>query len=157
MGKALRRFETFVFELREVKYTRDDHTRRLLLPAKPHVRDEYKIFQTVDILLGAGAAVECTSDQLFTPLLVAAFNGNLALAKRLVAAGANLEAKNKQRFTAACIAAQQGHAELLSFLLDRSDLPLDHLEKSRFEQLAYRAVRRERILRGLKILERSGI
>lgn len=63
--------------------------------------------------------IESTTDQLFTPLLIAAFNGKLRLAKRLVAAGANIEAKNKQHYTAACIAAQEGHTDLLGFLLDR--------------------------------------
>eukprot|EP00904_Undaria_pinnatifida_P001089 jgi/Undpi1/10981/HiC_scaffold_30.g13282.m1 len=69
-------------------------------------------------LLKAGADTEATTDQLFTPLLIASFNGKLGLAKRLVAAGAKIEAKNKQQFTAACIAAQQGHVDLLGFLLD---------------------------------------
>lgn len=76
--------------------------------------------QGATALLKAGADTEATTDQLFTPLLIAAFNGKLELAKRLVAAGANVEAKNKQQFTAACIAAQQGHVDLLGFLLDRS-------------------------------------
>lgn len=76
--------------------------------------------QAAAALLKAGADTEATTDQLFTPLLIAAFNGKFELAKRLVAAGAKVEAKNKQQFTAACIAAQQGHVDLLGFLLDRS-------------------------------------
>lgn len=76
--------------------------------------------KAVDILLNAGADIESTTDQLFTPLLVATYNGKLQLAKRLVKAGANLEAKNKQQYTAVCVAAQQGHADILGFLVDRS-------------------------------------
>lgn len=63
--------------------------------------------------------LESTTDQLFTPLLIAAFNGKLELTKCLVAAGACIEARNKQHYTALGIAAQQGHASILGFLLDR--------------------------------------
>lgn len=87
--------------------------------------------QAVDILLKAGADLECTTDQLFTPLLIAAFNGKLLLAKRLVAAGANLKAKNKQQYTAVCIAAQQGHVDLLQFFVDRSGCGM--IKKSTWE------------------------
>lgn len=76
--------------------------------------------QAAAALLKAGADIEATTDQLFTPLLIASFNGKLDLVKSLVAAGAKIEAKNKQQFTALCIAAQQGHVDLLGFLLDRS-------------------------------------
>lgn len=75
--------------------------------------------QAADILLKAGADTECKTDQLFTPLLIASFNGKLGLVKRLVEAGANIEAKNKQLYTATCIAAQENHIDLLGFLLDR--------------------------------------
>lgn len=63
--------------------------------------------------------MESSTDQLFTPLLIASFNGNLRLAKILVSEGARIEAKNKQQYTAVCIAAQQGHVDLLGFLVDR--------------------------------------
>lgn len=75
--------------------------------------------QAVRILVNAGASLESTTDQLFTPLLIAAFNGKLKLVKFLVAAGAHIEARNKQHYTALGIAAQQGHAGILGFLLDR--------------------------------------
>ena len=90
------------------------HYQHIILPCAT------KKHQAAAALLKAGADTEATTDQLFTPLLIASFNGKLGLAKRLVAAGAKIEAKNKQQFTAACIAAQQGHVDLLGFLLDRS-------------------------------------
>lgn len=76
-------------------------------------------WQAVRALVNAGANVESTTDQLFTPLLIAAFNGKLELIKCLVAARAYIEARNKQHYTALGIAAQQGHADILGFLLDR--------------------------------------
>ena len=76
-------------------------------------------YQAARILLKAGANLESTTDQMFTPLLIAVFNGKLELAKSLVAAGASLEAKNKQQYTSLGIAAQQGHTGMLGFLLDR--------------------------------------
>lgn len=81
------------------------------------------IWQAVRILIKAGASLESTTDQLFTPLLIAAFNGKLELIKCLVAAGAHIEARNTQHYTALGIAAQQGYADILGFLLDRY-LPL---------------------------------
>lgn len=63
--------------------------------------------------------MESTTDQLFTPLLIAAFNGKLDLCKCLVAAGANVEARNKQNYTPLAIAVQQGHTDIIGFLLDR--------------------------------------
>lgn len=71
------------------------------------------------ILVNAGANLESTTDQLFTPLLIAAFNGQLELVKCLVTAGASIEARNKQHYTALGIAAQQGHIGIMGFLLDR--------------------------------------
>ncbi len=79
--------------------------------------DERK--QAVRILLKAGANLESTTDQMFTPLLIAVFNGKLKLAKSLVAEGARIEARNKQHYTSLGIAAQQGHTDLMGFLMDR--------------------------------------
>ncbi|CAN0534822.1 unnamed protein product, partial [Ectocarpus sp. 8 AP-2014] len=70
--------------------------------------------RVVEVLVSAGAKLESesTTDQLFTPLLIAVFNGKLGLSKCLVAAGANVEARNKQSYTSLTIAAQQGHADI---------------------------------------------
>lgn len=75
--------------------------------------------QALDILLKAGADLDRATDQLFTPLHIAAYNGKTQLVKRLIGAGAKIDAKSKQSYTAAGIAAQRGHVELLAYLVER--------------------------------------
>lgn len=87
--------------------------------ARSRISQQTECWQAVRILVSAGANLETTTDQLFTPLLIAAYNGKLELTKLLIAAGANIEARNKQHYTAVGVAAQQGHVDILGFLLDR--------------------------------------
>ena len=52
-----------------------------------------------------------------TPLMLAAFRGNIEAVRKLLACGAEVNAKDKDGDTALMFAAFKGHAEIVSLLL----------------------------------------
>jgi ankyrin repeat protein len=53
-----------------------------------------------------------------TPLMLAAFRGDISTVRELLLAGADVDARDKDGDTALMFAAYRGHAEIVSLLLD---------------------------------------
>lgn len=70
----------------------------------------------VNLLLGAGAAVNAKTTHGDTALIQAAYNGHLAVAQSLVKAGASLTAKNKDGDTPYSAAVWAKHHDVASYL-----------------------------------------
>lgn len=68
-------------------------------------------------LVSNGAAVDCVL-RGYTPLMVAAQEGQLESARVLTTAGADIEVRNEHGLTALMAAAQHGHVEIVRLLLD---------------------------------------
>jgi len=72
----------------------------------------------MQLLLGAGASVECKSDTGATPLFVAAQNGNVAGVRLLLDKGADIDAAEQVGATPLYATAQGGHHECMLLLLN---------------------------------------
>lgn len=73
----------------------------------------------VQVFLSCGVDLEIRDDRNWTPLMVAAFNGNLDFTKLLVQCGARIETRDKNGYTPLHWAAYNGHVDVLKFLIDK--------------------------------------
>ena len=80
-------------------------------------------FDTVRLLIKAGANVSATNRYGVTPLSLAAINGNATIAKLLLEAGANANALGPDGETVLMIAARAGNAGVVNALLDKGVNP----------------------------------
>jgi len=77
----------------------------------------YSFYDITDILLRAGADPNTNDRKGFTPLMMAAQNGDTLMLRILINAGANLYTANDDDYDALGCAVRYGQAEAVSFLL----------------------------------------
>ncbi|BCK87863.1 hypothetical protein MIZ01_1660 [Sideroxyarcus emersonii] len=77
----------------------------------------------VQIFLSCGVDLEVRDDRNWTPLMVAAFNGNLAFAELLIKCGARVSTQDKNGYTPLHWAAYNGHTEVLKMLIEKGAEP----------------------------------
>lgn len=80
-------------------------------------------------LLALGATISCQDSDEETPLMKAAWAGNVETLKLLVAAGAELEPRNWEGKTPLMAAAIYGHLPALSYLLEAGASPYVRCER----------------------------
>ena len=73
----------------------------------------------VKLLVSNGVSVNLPNCRQTTPLMGAAFTGNMDVLKYLVEQGAEINAVNLTRSTALCVAAQSGHHKVIKYLLKK--------------------------------------
>ena len=76
----------------------------------------------VAFLLDKGADINGATDSKSTPLHAAAWKGNLAIAKLLIARGANLNAKNQLDKTPLDWAIEQDHPDVAELIRSHSGI-----------------------------------
>tara|TARA_B100000768_G_scaffold175414_1_gene186792 strand:- start:90 stop:959 length:870 start_codon:yes stop_codon:yes gene_type:complete len=72
----------------------------------------------VELLLSRGAALDVQNDLGWTALISAAFEGNVAAARRLLEAGADPNLQNNNGNSALSVALQRGHTEIATLLIE---------------------------------------
>jgi hypothetical protein len=77
----------------------------------------------VQAFLSAGVDLEVRDDRNWTPLMVAAFNGNLDFTKLLIQCGARISAQDKNGYAALHWAAYNGHVEIIKLLIEKEAEP----------------------------------
>ncbi|KAG9293777.1 hypothetical protein G9A89_019114 [Geosiphon pyriformis] len=76
--------------------------------------------QAVDILIAAGAYIECGNKENITPLIIAAFKGNADICRTLIdQGGANVNQQDNSNKTALILAAYEDHIATVEVLLAR--------------------------------------
>lgn len=82
---------------------------------------------TVQALIAAGADINLQDNRLDNPFLYAGAEGLLAIVKLTIDAGADTKLTNRFGGTALIPAAERGHVEVVTELLTRSDVAVDHV------------------------------
>ncbi|MBI5889137.1 MAG: ankyrin repeat domain-containing protein [Nitrosomonadales bacterium] len=77
----------------------------------------------VQVFLSCGVDLEVRDDRNWTPLMVAAFNGNLEFTQLLLKCGARLSTRDKNGYTPLHWAAYNGHVDVLKFLIEKGAEP----------------------------------
>jgi hypothetical protein len=77
----------------------------------------------VQAFISGGFDLESHDDRDWTPLMVAAFNGNEVFAKLLLKCGAKLTVKDKSGYSPLHWAAYNGHVEVLKLLIEQGAEP----------------------------------
>lgn len=77
----------------------------------------------VQVFLSCGVDLEVRDDRNWTPLMVAAFNGNLPFVQLLLKCGARLTTRDKNGYTPMHWAAYNGHSDVLKFLIEKGAEP----------------------------------
>ena len=83
-----------------------------------HLTVKSKHDECTDMLLEAGADVNCLDFSYYTPLMGAAENGCVKGVEMLVQAGADVNSKNADCETALVLAALKGHEDCIELLLN---------------------------------------
>lgn len=73
----------------------------------------------VQIFLSCGVDLEVRDDRNWTPLMVAAFNGNLEFAQLLIKCGARISTRDKNGYTPLHWAAYNGHVDVIKMLIEK--------------------------------------
>ena len=73
----------------------------------------------VQIFMTCGVDLEVRDERNWTPLMVAAFNGNLELALLLIKCGSRLSTRDKTGYTPLHWAAYNGHIDMVKMLLEK--------------------------------------
>lgn len=81
-------------------------------------RHDHTVKMRLLLLLGANANAKDETDS--TPLMGAAWRGQIDAVKMLLDHGANLNARNKSGETPLILAAKEGHSEIVRLLIDRN-------------------------------------
>lgn len=82
---------------------------------------------TVKALIDAGADSNLRDQRNDNPLLYAGAEGKLEIVKLMVEAGADTSITNRFGGTALIPAADRGHVEIVEYLLQHSDVDIDHV------------------------------
>lgn len=82
---------------------------------------------TVKALIDAGADLNLQDQRNDNPLLYAGAEGKLEIVKLMVEAGADTRITNRFGGTALIPAADRGHVEIVEYLLQHSDVDIDHV------------------------------
>jgi ankyrin repeat protein len=90
-----------------------------LVPAHMLKAAEYSDPSRVLLFLQAGMDVNARDEREWTPLMVAAFNGNEAVAKLLILHGADRNARDRAGYTPLHWAALNGFQEVVRILIDK--------------------------------------
>lgn len=77
----------------------------------------------VQVFLSCGVDLEVRDDRNWTPLMVAAFNGNLEFAQLLVKCGAKVSTRDKNGYTPLHWAAYNGHVDVVKMLIEKGAEP----------------------------------
>jgi ankyrin repeat protein len=100
----------------------DDEGRTPVMAAT-HLRQT----EAVRALLNAGADVDLRDGMLDNPFLYAGAEGLLDILRLAHAAGANTRLTNRYGGTALIPACERGHVEVVRFLLDETDVDVNHV------------------------------
>jgi hypothetical protein len=87
---------------------------------------EDKNENAVQVFLSCGVDLEVRDDRNWTPLMVAAFNGNLDFVQLLLKCGARIGTTDKNGYTPLHWAAYNGHTDVVKFLIEKGcdvDIP----------------------------------
>lgn len=101
---------------------RDGHRRTPLLLAVTHDRVD-----AARALVDAGADPDALDDRHDTPWLVTGVTGSVAMAKVLLAADPDLTIRNRFGGLAHIPASERGHADYVAYVLDNTDIAVDHV------------------------------
>ena len=98
-----------------------------LLGFRPVAGDMMRVAESGDVerlrlFLRAGMVVDTRDSREWTPLMVASFHGNEAVAKLLIESGANPAASDRGGYTPLHWAALKGYAQVVSMLVPRIDV-----------------------------------
>lgn len=128
----------------------------LVQRAPLHVAVDAGHAQSTLLLLKKGAPVDVPerSAQHLTPLLIAAENGNMAMADILLSYGANVRKTDAEERSALHLAARSGNAGFCEFLLDKSDIDINVRDKQEWTPLHHACVR-EKTLAVKTLIERG--
>lgn len=77
----------------------------------------------VQVFLSCGVDLEVRDERNWTPLMVAAFNGNLAFAQLLIKCGARANTRDKNGYTPLHWAAYNGHVDVVRMLIEKGVEP----------------------------------
>ncbi|MBI4807811.1 MAG: ankyrin repeat domain-containing protein [Nitrosomonadales bacterium] len=113
-GKVVQAWEDIPeYKRHELERYGYDFTSKGLLKS---VEDNHQ--NAVQLFLSCGVDLEVRDDRNWTPLMVAAFNGNLEFTQLLLKCGARLSTRDKNGYTPMHWAAYNGHTEVLKFLIE---------------------------------------
>lgn len=102
--------------------TRDDRERTPLLLA---VTDDQ--VAAARVLVAAGADPDALDDRHDTPWLVTGVTGSVPMAEVLLTALPDLTIRNRFGGVSHIPASERGHADYVAFVLDRTDIAVDHV------------------------------
>ncbi len=102
--------------------TRDDHDRTALLVA---VTDDH--VEAARTLVAAGADPDALDDRHDTPWLVTGVTGSVEMAQVLLEADPDLTIRNRFGGVSHIPASERGHDDYVAFVLDRTDIEVDHV------------------------------
>ncbi len=77
----------------------------------------------IQVFLSCGVDLEVCDERNWTPLMVAAFNGNLGLAQLLVKCGSRVTTRDKSGYAPLHWAAYNGHVDLVKLLIEKGAEP----------------------------------
>jgi hypothetical protein len=77
----------------------------------------------IQVFLSCGVDLEVRDDRNWTPLMVAAFNGNEEFAKLLIKCGARVSTQDKNGYTPLHWAAYNGHVNMIKLLIEKNAEP----------------------------------
>jgi hypothetical protein len=77
----------------------------------------------VRAFISCGVDLEVRDDRNWTPLMVAAFNGNFEFSKLLIQCGSHISAKDTNGYSALHWAAYNGHVEIIKLLIEKETDP----------------------------------
>ena len=85
--------------------------------------------EAVDLLLRAGADVDLQDNMLNNPFLYSGAEGLMAILKLTNEAGADPALRNRYGGVAIIPAAEKGHLDAVQYLLEETDVDVDHINK----------------------------
>ena len=77
----------------------------------------------IQVFLSCGVDLEVRDERNWTPLMVAAFNGNLPFAQLLIQCGARVTTRDKNGYTPLHWAAYNGHVDVVKLLIEKGAEP----------------------------------
>lgn len=102
--------------------TRDERGRTPLLIAATHDQ-----VVAAEVLTAAGADPDALDDRDDTPWLVTGVTGSVEMARVILAADPDLTIRNRFGGISHIPASERGHADYVSFVLDSTDIAIDHV------------------------------